>query len=910
MESFIEISVTEDTTNTEKGRFLELLCKEALECMQYEVIQEIRITGIEVDLLARHTIGKNEDILVECKAHRSSLSADVITKLLGNVIVHSCTSGWLMSTGPLSKDAKGLWEDAWKKKSKEEQQKLRVYYPKDIIDLLQKSNTICNYHDIKKRKEENYSDSYYLLITNYGRFWAIPIINKSTGIIDSFELFDGSNGSPVVDNELIDNISKTDTSLKDLKIQRNFVNNISKNDYSVQSDEENQAIVEVPSADSWDDYRPARPQDFVGRDTIINEIFQFIELVKEKKTNTRLLSLKSPSGWGKSSTVVKLMSLAAKTNYKKNVFVYGVDCRAAISTRYPELAFLHCIKKAIESKFINYNKEIQLGSFNDLLNDDTMKELLEVLKTNNKAILIFFDQFEEIFTKQNLFPVFNNFLKLCNSIDSSQENIILGFSWKTDGTIPREHPGYHMWHNISDRRKEFTLGLFSSTDVSKAISKFSKQINEKINPRLIKSLNDHCQGYPWLLKELCIHVYNQIHEGKDQADILGQKLNISQLFDKKIKELSTNENSCIKKIAEDSPAEYFQIHDIYGDEIINSLLNKRILIRSGNKLSLYWDIFKDYILTGNIPYIPLSYIPITQISTYYKALQILINKKKIDINVLTNELSISDGTAENIIRDFIMIGNAKSEKNTIVALQNNTKDASKTISNFCFNHVLFLQIRQDYEPNKDFLFNDFIEITKTKYHDSNFSDKTFKQYSSRMLRWFEEVGAITIDASKIPLISTSNLDNQIILQFEPQGRRGKRQGGNFLGSAPPEKVINCIEEIESGNNKLNILLEQGYRNSIEVLLSVKLISKYIDEISLNVKPSKKNNKWLAELISKEETIIAVINLIKNKSKIKTLDIGNYISEEFGYSNWSIGSRKRYGSALNRWAKWIMEEISL
>ena len=54
MRKEIEVAVGKSTSNTERGKLLEKLAREMLETMQYSVTQQVRITGIEVDLLAVH----------------------------------------------------------------------------------------------------------------------------------------------------------------------------------------------------------------------------------------------------------------------------------------------------------------------------------------------------------------------------------------------------------------------------------------------------------------------------------------------------------------------------------------------------------------------------------------------------------------------------------------------------------------------------------------------------------------------------------------------------------------------------------------------------------------------------------------------------------------------------------------
>ena len=124
MIKIIEVAVSEKVSSTDKGKLLEDLGREVLESMQYEVTQEVRLTGIEVDLLAKHKV-TSEEIYVECKAYRDNISADVITKLLGNISLKSVSAGWLLSTGTFGKDAKGIQVE-WEKKPNDEKAEIML----------------------------------------------------------------------------------------------------------------------------------------------------------------------------------------------------------------------------------------------------------------------------------------------------------------------------------------------------------------------------------------------------------------------------------------------------------------------------------------------------------------------------------------------------------------------------------------------------------------------------------------------------------------------------------------------------------------------------------------------------------------------------------------------------------------
>lgn len=149
----IEVAVTDSISNTDRGILLEKLGYEVLESMQYEVNKQVRLTGIEVDLLATHKI-TSEEIYVECKAQRDNLAADVITKLLGNVAFKGVSAGWLISTSTFGKDGRGLALE-WQKKPLEERRKLQLYTPENLAKLLISCGQNMRAGGIEKNKDVN-----------------------------------------------------------------------------------------------------------------------------------------------------------------------------------------------------------------------------------------------------------------------------------------------------------------------------------------------------------------------------------------------------------------------------------------------------------------------------------------------------------------------------------------------------------------------------------------------------------------------------------------------------------------------------------------------------------------------------------------------------------------------------------
>ncbi|WP_338493338.1 restriction endonuclease [Erwinia aphidicola] len=93
----IEVATEGTDTTKQKGDLFEGLIKDLLSAQNYDVAQELRVTGVELDLLCKHKVNSKE-IYVECKAQKEKISAPILSKLIGIVDLHEYSEGWIIST--------------------------------------------------------------------------------------------------------------------------------------------------------------------------------------------------------------------------------------------------------------------------------------------------------------------------------------------------------------------------------------------------------------------------------------------------------------------------------------------------------------------------------------------------------------------------------------------------------------------------------------------------------------------------------------------------------------------------------------------------------------------------------------------------------------------------------------------
>jgi hypothetical protein len=467
----------------------------------------------------------------------------------------------------------------------------------------------------------------------------------------------------------------------------------------------------------------------------------------------------------------------------------------------------------------------------------------------------------------------------------------------------RAHPAYHIWHQFSDRRREFELSLFSGAEISRLLTGLAKELGHAIDPSLKRLLSEQCQGYPWLLKKLCIHVFGALKSSPTkQRELLERTLDIDALFKNDLDRISSVEIECIRRIARDSPADIYAIENAFGAPIIGKLTNQRLVVRNSGKLILYWDIFREYVLTGRAPRIPSRYVPVTGPGSAKELITFLLGRSYTPFSMLCRTFNRKRGTLDNVARDFVMMGiaqyNRREQKIRLVS--QSAADLLSRLFTFASTHLVYKKLSERLNMAPAATVNDAIEILKASTLAEGYSHTTWRNTALRLLQWMRALGLVRWDQEdQIVLIP-----NPIPLKSLEQLIASKRPSGTaiFKADAPPQRVLELLQK----------LLGSAYtpapedRNSLYVLRSLGIISSVADP-SLLERPADDLNAWLASRVLGTTTMRHAIVKFRQNASVSAIEIGQVVSQ-VGGQKLAQSSKLRYGTGILVWIRWIDELV--
>lgn len=596
--------------------------------------------GIELDVVARHNL-THAKAIAECKVYSRPVKATELTSFYGKLAAERLeepqTFGLMVALPRLTPEGE---EKARSISARDPN--FRYLNADDVASAMRELAMI-----VDEPSGLVYTSDPALIITEDGEFAATLVLDQVSRNPISVAVWTVSGIVPRPTLELIQsNEYAAGLPVVDVRADIEAANGPSMVELAEQNEEPLIATV-VGSGSDFEYQLPASPRYFVGRKALLTRMSSRLA------AGEKVIVFNAQSGWGKSSAL-KLGEMAMAPDGHALI----LDTRTASTPRY----IVEVIRRAAA-------EAARIGMLS-LPDDAAWASLTSALRTigharwtdDRRPLLLFFDQFENVFRDPDLTRAFRD---LAAGVRELAVPLLVGFAWKTDLVAFTESHPYQLRDEIRHMSTVFIVEPFGPNEVNTLLNRLEKQVGDRLLPDLKSRLREYSQGLPWLLKKLSDHILSELSRGVTQEKLLAEALNVQNLFEADLAELDPAQYEVLRHIARFAPIAASEVTERYAPDIVQSLVNRRLVVQVGERLDTYWDIFRDFLTTGRVP-VEDSYI-LRMTPRQVARLLPLVVESGGDATVpeLARSLETSDTAIFNMSRDLRLLGVTVYEPNHV-----------------------------------------------------------------------------------------------------------------------------------------------------------------------------------------------------------------------------------------------------
>ncbi|MFD1374238.1 nSTAND1 domain-containing NTPase [Actinoplanes sichuanensis] len=659
------------------------------------------------------------------------------------------------------------------------------------------------------------------------------------------------------------------------------------------TESETPVIVEVRGSQSDFEYQlPASPQYFVGRRKVIAEL----ESVISNAPATFVINAKS--GWGKSSLALRLRkSILAKRGH---AIVF--DTRTASSREYVTAAIRSAAIRAEAAKILHLPSNASWAS---------LASALETLRNSQWAanagpLLIFFDQFENVFKEETITREFRD---LALGIAEVGKPIVVGFAWKTDLVGWVEGHPFQLREEIRAQATVANLKELGPSEIDNLLGRLERSLDAKLLPDLKQRLREISQGLPWLFKKLAGHVLREVQDGKTQSELVSEALNVQSLFESDLAELQPIEREALLHIARYAPVPVSEVEDRLPAGAIQSLVDRRLVVQIAERLDTYWDIFRDFLTTGRIP-IEESYtlrLPPSSVGRLLR--EVMAAGGDAPVPHLAARLATSETVIYNLARELRVFGVVTYEPNRVKFTRefyesaDPEDDLRRRVTTSLRRHKAFSACAHLLEKNDGEITQSIFAAALPKAFPAiAATENTWLNYARSFAQWFHYAGLIRYRNKTIIAVDDhAIIPKQLLFTEEADTRRPE-----FFPQRAPGPALALVKRLAAvgsicirGDAKTTLtsrdLLILGIAK-VDKERNLTLLTKEGVDSSGNLNPIV-----LRALIEKVPGCKSAIDELTRNPETSTDQIGEILKDAQN-ATWSESWTRGVGKQMRAWAK--------
>jgi energy-coupling factor transporter ATP-binding protein EcfA2 len=883
---------TDSERNNLRGHLFEKFIAILLELYGYEPPSRsslnITSNGIELDVVTVHRLNKQK-ALAECKAYSTNLPASAISSFYGKVSAERLSepglTGFFVAIPGLTPGG-----DEFRRKVSATDKHFHGLVSENIVALLREQRIV-----VDPPGAEAFRSDLAVLITQYGTYSAAKVLDPNSRLATCVQVW-GTEAVPAPVLALVGNsdyaagLPITGISGPQQQAQQACV-----------SIPVEPTIVEVVGSKSDLEYHlPASPKFFVGRR---EHMKAFDGLVDGGIDRGVVVVLNGQSGWGKSSLALQFKNIMGHHGGLGAV----VDSRTAASPEFVWQSLRKILLGAEKHGLVTLPADASFASLNSTLSTISRASWA----CRSRPLLVFYDQFENVFRDARLTQEFRD---LSLAVRELVAPIIVGFAWKTDLVGLTETYPYQLRDDIRSCAVVYVMEPLGPSEINTLLGRLQRTAETGLQKDLKQRLREVSQGLPWLFKKLASHVAQELKSGTTQEDLVSESLNVKKLFERDLAELGPGEREALKKIARLVPRSASDIVELIPSAVVQSLLDRRLIVRVGDLLDTYWDIFRDFLVSGEVV-VGETYI-LRQ--TPYAVARLL--RETIDaggdlsVDEAAKRLGLKEGVIFNLSREIRIMGVLTDRprhvhvSEDILGAANREAAVREKVSASLKKHKAFSVLKEMAAAIDQLLpLANLAEAFPRVFPAIKATKKVWWQYARIFVNWLEYAGLAVRVGDGVEIPPSEPVDFQMLAadRGSRRARRGGRSSTKVFPTCQPRPALQIVEAI-ARRQPLPSMPPSTQRKALTDLLALGLLSVPKPNVY-----SVQNNPFDAKFRLLTGVLLAAIEalpgpreavrLLRRKPSSSNQEVGAVLQAAYG-TDWTEQTTELMGKTFRAWAK--------
>jgi hypothetical protein len=649
-------------------------------------------------------------------------------------------------------------------------------------------------------------------------------------------------------------------------------------------------IAKVAASSSDFEYQlPAAPKFFVGRQENVDNLRDLLT-----SDHPEVIVLNAQSGWGKSSLALRVGHEVSRLGGRALV----LDSRTASSPAYVPAALHALATEGASARILRLPESPAFGTTTSSLRTFGDSDWTEP----RRPLMIFFDQFENVFRD---FELTRSFRDLALAVRDLDRPLKIGFAWKTDLVGWTEGHPYQLRDEIRSAGTVLSLRPLGPSDISTLLSRLQRDANQKLGRDLRDRLREYSGGLPWLFKKLAGHILDELTAGRTEHALLAEALNVQGLFESDLAQLQPEEQAALRSLARSAPVLAADVLEVTDVSIVQSLLDRRLIVQVGERLDTYWDIFRDYLNTGTVPIKDAYILRLNPSSAIGKLLESALDAGgTISVRAVADLQNTSEAVVFNLARDLRLLGLVTYDSGRIsilpAVLESDDREAAlRKLTNVALRRHRAYEVvfRLLEESDETVPIASFAQQLAHAFPAVSVSHPTWDQYARAFAYWLAYAGLCGLTGTGISAHPDATSPDLSLL-----GRVGRVSVKGTFPHSTAQPALDFGVKIAQGTSGGK--LEMRHRKALRALETLGLASSpplSVDTSVFHIDGTIDVGALRAALEARVAGTTEALQLLEGSPGASAADVGTLL-RDFQGASWTPTTTSSVGKNFRTWAK--------